>query len=155
MKVILKNDTPRLGPKNTVLDVSDSYAINVLIKKGIADKLTAALEAKINRDKANKAESKELAGSRHLQMIADLQKVASKNSDHTIVSINHNHDNKGHLYGSVTNEEIVSSIYDLLQISINPKQIQISNIIKTTGIHKILIKGNKSEKEMEFNIEVR
>ena len=155
MKVILKNDTPRLGPKNTVLDVSDSYAINVLIKKGIADKLTVALEAKINRDKANKAESKELAGSRHLQMIADLQKVASKNSDHTIVSIKHNHDNKGHLYGSVTNEEIVSSIYDLLQISINPKQIQISNIIKITGIHKILIKGNKSEKEMEFNIEVR
>ena len=143
MKVILKNDTPRLGPKNTVLDVSDSYAINVLIKKGIADKLTVALEAKINRDKANKAESKELAGSRHLQMIADLQKVASKNSDHTIVSINHNHDNKGHLYGSVTNEEIVSSIYDLLQISINPKQIQISNIIKTTGIHKILIKTKK------------
>ncbi len=155
MKVILKNDTPRLGPKNTVLDVSDSYAINVLIKKGIADKLTSALEAKINKDKASRAESKELAVSRHLQMISTLQKVISENSDHTVITIDHKHDDKGHLYGSVTEEQISSAIYDLLKVSIHPKQIQIQKTIKIVGEHKIIIKGSKGEKEAEFTIKVK
>ena len=153
MKVILKNDTPRLGPKNTVLDVSDSYAINVLIKKGIAEKLTPAIEAKINKDKINKAENKELAVSRYLQMINSLQKIASSNGD-ILLTINHRHDEKGNLYGSITIDQIVDAIYKVSGLSLNPKQISLSTSIKTVGQHKISISGDKKEKTVEFKIEV-
>lgn len=153
MKVILKNDTPRLGPKNTILDVSDSYAINVLIKKGIAEKLTPALEAKINKDKISKAENKELAGSRYLQMIATLQKIASANHD-ILLTINHRHDEKGNLYGSITTDQIIDAIYKVSAISLNPKQITLSTSIKTIGHHKISIAGDKKEKTVEFKIEI-
>ena len=154
MKVILKNDTPRLGPKNTILDVSDSYAINVLIKKGIADRLTPALETKIYKDKVQKLANKELSGSKHLQMIESLQKLANNSIDHILLTIKHPHDDKGHLYGSVTTDSIVDAIYNVSKISISPKQIIINSNIKMIGNYKITISGSNGEKSTEFNIVV-
>ena len=41
MKVILKQDVKGSGKKGTVIEVSDGYAKNFLLKKGLAEVATA------------------------------------------------------------------------------------------------------------------
>lgn len=52
MKVILKADVKGSGKKGDVIEVSDGYAKNFLLKKGLAEIATASGINEINQKKA-------------------------------------------------------------------------------------------------------
>ena len=52
MKVILKADVKGSGKKGDIIEVSDGYAKNFLIKKGLADVATASGINEANQKKA-------------------------------------------------------------------------------------------------------
>ncbi len=55
MKVILKADVKGSGKKGDILEVSDGYAKNFLIKKGLAEAATASGINEVNQKKAAQA----------------------------------------------------------------------------------------------------
>ena len=154
MKVILKKDVPRLGPKNTVLDVSDAYAMNVLIKQGLATQVTKGLENKLARDKEEKQYAQQVKGSKHLQLIETLIQKAKLN-DGILFTIKRKSDDKGHLYGAITEAEIVDKVFDVSGLSISQKQVYIKAQIKSLGEQTFVLKAVGNEKDVTFKFEVK
>jgi LSU ribosomal protein L9P len=67
MKVVLMQDVPKLGTKFQVVEVSDGYARNYLIPRGLAQPATPALlkEVEKRRHGSDKRSKGKLSGHKH------------------------------------------------------------------------------------------
>jgi large subunit ribosomal protein L9 len=146
MKVILLRDIARLGQRGEVKEVAEGYAMNVLIKKGDAIHATPAELAKWKSKEDSKLHKKELATSTFAALIDTLRK-----SEITITG--KKSDQKGQLFASIKEADIVSAIYDVAKISVDPRQIIISRAIKSLGTYTISIK--QGGREEPFSISVK
>jgi large subunit ribosomal protein L9 len=139
MKIILQRDIARLGQRGDIKEVSDGYAVNVLIKKGDALQATPAELAKWKQKQEAKIHKKELASSSFAQLIDTLRKgelaISGKKSD-----------SKGQLFASIKEADIADAIFAHAHLSVDPKQIHIASPIKHLGQHEItLTQGDKQE----------
>jgi large subunit ribosomal protein L9 len=132
MKVILLKDVKDIGSADTVKDVSDGYARNYLIPKGvavIADKGTLkALDARL------KIGAEEFEKER-----AELSKIASK-LDGAEINIQVDVGENGKLFGSVTHQDIAQKIYESLGIEVDKKKIVLDQPIKAIGSFEVPVK---------------
>ena len=133
MKVILLQDIAKLGKRGEVKEVADGYAINVLIKKGMALLGTQAELLKWKQKEESKLHKKELETNTFLQLI---QKIHHSNIEITGKKV----DEKGHLFASVHERDIADAIYKVTNFSLDPKQISIPSPIKIKGSHKVELK---------------
>ena len=140
MKVILLKDIAKLGKRGEVKEVADGYAINVLIKKEMALQGTPAELLKWKQKEESKLHKKELETNTFLQLI---QKIHHSNIEITGKKV----DEKGHLFASVHESDIVDAIYKATNFSLDPKQVVISVPIKVKGNHKVELKQG-SQKEI-------
>lgn len=129
MKVILLKDIPDIGPADTLKDVSDGYARNYLIPKGlavIADKGTLkSLDARL-KVKAEELEKHKSA----------LKGIASK-IDGAEINVQVDIGENGRLFGSVTNQDIARKIYESLGIELDKKKIILDQPIKAIGSFEV------------------
>jgi large subunit ribosomal protein L9 len=132
MKIIFLKDVKDIGSADTVKDVSDGYARNYLIPKGvavIADKGTLkSLDARL------KISAEGLEKER-----AELSKIASK-LDGAEIGIQVDVGENGKLFGSVTHQDIAQKIYESLGIEVDKKKIVLDQPIKTTGLFEVPVK---------------
>lgn len=146
MKVILLKDTAKLGKRGDVKDVADSYAINVLIKKGDALQATPSELAKWKAKEEAKVRQKEVAVNTFLSLVEKL-----KQSE--IIIADKKHDEKGQLFAQVKESDIAQAIFSVTGLSIDPKQLHIPTHIKALGRYTVSIQqGGRSA---EFVIIVR
>ncbi|MDE6059313.1 MAG: 50S ribosomal protein L9 [Clostridia bacterium] len=124
MKVILKADVKGSGKKGDLIEVSDGYAKNFLIKKGLAEIATAQgineVSQKRTADAFHKAES-----------IKELKELAAK-IDGTEISLSIRAGENGKVFGSVTTAQIASALLEL-GFDIDKKKISTKDTIKTVG----------------------
>lgn len=124
MKVILKADVKGSGKKGDLIEISDGYAKNFLIKKGLAEIATAQgineVSQKRTADAFHKAES-----------IKELKELATK-IDGTEVSLSIRVGENGKVFGSVTTAHIASALFEL-GFDIDKKKISTKGTIKTVG----------------------
>ena len=132
MKVILKEDVKALGKKGKVYEVSDGYARNFLIPRGLA---VAATEGNV-RDLAHKQKKEDQRIQKEKQMAQDLK---SKIEDMQIV-IRVKVGEKGRLFGSVTNKEIAESLENDHMIKLDKRKNEVRDPIKNIGEHRVFIK---------------
>lgn len=130
MKVILLKDMAKLGKRGDVKEVANSYAVNVLIKKGDALQATPTELAKWKQKYEAKQHKKDKASSLFLQLIDQLKKEA-------VVITSKKADQKGQLFAQVKETDIADAIFTLTKLSVDPKQIHILTPIKSIGIHQI------------------
>lgn len=131
MKVIFVNDVAGVAKRNSVRDVSDGYAVNYLLPKGLAVIATSEkilsldqqqeFEAKYSKKKLNRASG--LSS----QLNNKLIKILSKASP------------TGTLYAAITPEVIVKAVAEQFNISLEPTQIEIVNHLKNIGRHEVKI----------------
>lgn len=139
MKVILQRDIARLGQRGDIKEVADTYAINVLIRKGDAIMVTPAELAKWKQKEDAKAHKKELAVSSFAQLVHALHA-------NEVVITGKKADAKGQLFASVKEDDIADAIFKVSGISIDPKQVGILLPIKSLGHHTVeLRQGGKKE----------
>lgn len=139
MKIILIKDVARLGQRGSIIDVADSFALNVLIPKGQATIGTNAELAKWKQKEDSKKFKKDLETNTFSQLI-------NKIRNEKIIITDKKHEG-GNLFAQIKESDIANAIYKTTKLSIDPKQIIIEKIIKTTGNHKVIIKqGDQSEK---------
>lgn len=131
MKVILREDVDKLGKNNDTVNVSEGYARNFLIPRGLAYEASAGnlrLIAEQNKQK----ESRRLKEKNEAQALAN--KLAHLSC--TIV-MNAGPDDK--LFGAVTAQEI-AKVLQQENISIDRKNICLEDPIKELGVFQVPVK---------------
>lgn len=142
MKVILLKDIAKMGKRGDVKEVADGYAINVLIKKGMALMATPSELLKWKQKADSQNHKKELQTNTFVQLIDKIR-------HEKIVITGKKSDAKGQLFAAIHPDDIADAIFKVTHFSIDPKQITITDIIKSLGVHTVEIKqGAQKEKIM-------
>lgn len=143
MKVILMKDVSKLGQRGSVVEVADSYAINVLIKKGLAVLGTPGEIMKWKQKEESTKHKKEVQVNTFLQLI-------DKINNTKIEITGKKHDGKGQLFASIHASDVTDAIYKATNLSIDPKQVIIDGHIKSLGEYKVKIKQGGQVEEIKI-----
>ena len=131
MKVILKQDVKGTGKKGDILDVSDGYAKNFLLKKGLAEQASSVA---VNSLKLQKAAEER----RRAEEAAAIRALA-KTMDKSKVTLSIKCGENGKVFGSVTSREIAAKLAEL-GYDVDKKKIVLKDPIKTVGDYTIEIR---------------
>ncbi len=132
MKVILKQDVNGLGKKDAIVNVSDGYAKNYLIPRGMAVEATSGNvnEAKNKQQAAIDKKNRELA----------LAKEFAAKLENKTVAIRAKAGESGKLFGAISGKDIADAIKLQYEAEIDKKKIVLHEPIKTAGEHPVEIK---------------
>ena len=131
MKVILTKDVKGQGKKGDVVNVSDGYANNFLLKNGLA---IPANQANVNINNRNKEnEAKRIA-----EETASAKAVAEKLKDVTL-NFSIEMGDRGKAFGSITGKEISEELVKL-GYTIDKKDVNLNKPIKTEGCFEVELK---------------
>ena len=132
MKLILTQDVKGQGKKDQIIEVSDGYARNFLLPRGLAKPADAkAVSDAKNREssKAHKIETEKAAASE-----------VAKQLESITVTILAQAGADGKLYGSVTTKEIGEELQKQHKIAVDRRKITLDTPIKTFGTYKLDVK---------------
>ena len=132
MKVLLIKDVKSLGKAGEVKEVKDGYGKNFLIGKGFAKHATPEILAEHAEEEKQKAQ--DLADE-----IASLKDMAAKLDKAEIIITKKVGDN-GHLFGSITKDEVAQALLEQHNIEIDKKHITDKVAIKEIGEHDLDLK---------------
>ncbi len=124
MKVILKADVKGTGKKGDIVEVSDGYGKNFLVKKGLAEIATASGINEVNQKKA-------AAEFHKAEEIKAMKELASKLNGQTVtvkIKVGEN----GKLFGSVTSQNVAQALIEK-GFDIDKKKIRMDSL-KTIGV---------------------
>ena len=132
MKVILLQDVKGLGKKGQVAKVSDGYARNLLIPKGMAKEATDGNIREL--EKQHEAEVVRVAGAHQAA-----QELANKIALLRVHVVSKGGEG-GRLFGSITGKDIADALAEQHKIEIDKRKIVLESPIKQTGEHVVDIK---------------
>ena len=144
MKLILLEDVKGLGKKNDVVEVSEGYGRNFLLKKKLAKESSAANLNEVKLQKGAQAEHERRA-------LEAAKELSSKLGDKTF-TLKMKAGEGGKLYGAVTNSDISDELKKN-GFDIDKKQVVIKNTIKSVGTFGVRIKLHPKV-SCEINVEV-
>ena len=132
MKVVFLVDVKGTAKKDQIKEVSDGYARNFLIPKGIA----APADKKVINDIKNKEASK---AHRIATERADAEALA-KTLSGKVVKIVAQAGSDGRLYGSVTSKYIAEELEKQFGITVDKRKIALNDPIKAYGRYELDVK---------------
>lgn len=144
MEVILLKDVKGTGKKGETKNVSDGYANNFLIKKGLAKEATPAAKKELSMKK--KAEQREEA-----EILEEAKKQKELLEENPIEIIEKAADD-GRLFGSVTTKQIAKEIQKQLGIKVDKRKIDQALPMRAVGTQSVDIKLHK---EVTADVTVR
>ncbi|MBO4677339.1 MAG: 50S ribosomal protein L9 [Oscillospiraceae bacterium] len=132
MKVILTADVKGQGKKGELKEVSEGYARNYLIPRGLAMKATADnLNALALKEKAKAAQA--------AKEKAQAQEYA-KQLESCVVKVKARGGENGKLFGSVTNKEVADALKEQYGIELEKNRILLEENIKSFGSYELRCK---------------
>ena len=131
MKVILTQDVKGQGKKDDVIEVSDGYARNFLIKNKLAVEATSAM---INSIKIKKAADEH----RRAEEKAAALELAKKISG-TTVAVKIKVGETGKLFGALNTQAVADALKEA-GYDIDRKKIVLPDVTKTVGVYEITVK---------------
>jgi len=132
MKVILQKDVNGQGKKGTMVNVSDGYARNFLLPRGLAVEATA--------DAMNAIKNKEAAEKRRIELERQAALALSKELPNKQVRIQMKAGANGKLFGSVTSKEIAEAMATQHSLELDSRKIVMEEPIKAFGSYEIKVK---------------
>ena len=132
MKVVLLQDVKGQGKKDQIVDVSDGYARNFLLPKGLAAEASGSVLNDIKNKEASKAHKIELEK-------AAARETADKLKD-IKVQIKIKSGGGGRMYGSVTAKDIAEALASQHKITIDRRKLVMDDPIKQYGSYQIDVK---------------
>ncbi len=132
MKVILLEDVKALGKKGQVVEVSDGYGKNFILKKKLG---VEATNANMNDLKLQKAQEEKKAR----ELLEAAQNLAKELEEKSVV-IPMKAGEGGRAFGSVSSKEIAAAYKEQCGMEIDKKKIQLPEAIKTFGTHEVAVK---------------
>ena len=132
MEVILLEDVKNVGKKNEVVEVSDAFARNMIIKKkrGVEANSQTLNDLKLRNKRAEKDAAENLAAAQ--QLAEDLKE---KQVEVTIKA-----GTGGRTFGSVSTKEIAEAVKTQLHLELDKKKMQLTDPIKALGFYDVPVK---------------
>ena len=125
MKVILNKDVKGTGKAGDVVTVSDGYARNMLIPRGLATEATQSNIRQLEKQKAIAAEKKAEEKAAAQELAEKLNKASIKMKIKA--------GEGGRIFGSITSKDIVDAINMQLGMDIDRKKVKLDAPIKQVG----------------------
>ena len=125
MKVILNKDVKGTGKAGDVVTVSDGYARNMLIPRGLATEATQSNIRQLEKQKAIAAEKKAEEKAAAQELAEKLNKASIKMKIKA--------GEGGRIFGSITSEDIADAINMQLGMDIDRKKVKLDAPIKQVG----------------------
>lgn len=132
MIVILKRDVKGTGKAGDVVKVSDGYARNMLLPKGLAEEAT-----KNNVHTLEKAKEKREEEEKQARAAAEKQAEDMKSMK---VVIETKAGEGGKLFGSITSKDIADAIKEQHGLNIDKRKIVLDQPIKEVGVRRVKIR---------------
>ena len=132
MKVILQQDVKGQGKKGELKEVSDGYARNFLLPKGLAEVAT--------QDNLNAMKLRDAAKKKQIEKEKALAQENAKKLEGIVVKIPAKAGDKGRLFGSVTSKEISEALKAQHGIEIEKNKIVQAEPIKSFGSFEVKCK---------------
>ncbi len=131
MKVILKEDVKGSGKKGDIIEVSDGYGRNFLIKKGLAEVATSTA---INEMKQKKISEEH----RRAETVKALKELADRLTG-TGITLSIRAGENGKTFGSVTSQHIASALAEL-GFDVDKKKVLLKDPIKNVGTYDVEVR---------------
>ena len=132
MEVILKKDVKGSGKAGDLVKVSDGYARNFLLPKGLAVPASAAA--------VNEKVTKDAAVAHRIQVELEEAKAAAAKLEGKTVVIAAKAGANGKLFGSITAKELASELSRMTGESIDKKKIVLEADVKSYGEYSFEVK---------------
>ena len=132
MIVILNRDVKGTGKAGEIVKVSDGYARNMLLPKGLAKEATEGNIRSLEKQKAIAAEKLEEQKAAAKEMAAKLEKITLK--------IESKGGDSGKLFGSITSKDIAEALEKQEGMKIDKKKIEMKTPIKQAGETEVTLK---------------
>ena len=129
---ILMKDVKGSGKAGDVVKVSDGYARNMLLPKGLAKEATEGNIRSLEKQKAIAAEKLEEQKAAAKEMAAKLEKITLK--------IESKGGDSGKLFGSITSKDIAEALEKQEGMKIDKKKIEMKTPIKQAGETEVTLK---------------
>ena len=134
MKVILLQDVKKQGKKDQIINVSDGYANNFLIAKGLAVPYTESNKNKLERDLDKRAKAEEQL----ISDMTDLKGVLEKSNIKFKVKTGKD----GRMFGTISSKQISEELKKL-GYDIDKRKITCDHTIEALGTHVVDIELHK------------
>ena len=132
MIVILLKDVKGVGKSGEVVKVSDGYARNMLLPKGLASEATEGNVRNLAKQKAIQEENRQ-------KELAEARALADKIGQIKVTIITKSGEG-GRLFGSITSKDIADALADQHKITIDKRKVVLENPIKHTGDFELDVK---------------
>ena len=132
MIVILLKDVKGTGKAGEVVKVSDGYARNMLLPKGLAKEATEGNVRNLEKQKAIAAVKLEAQKEAAKKQAEEMSKI-------TVVIKSKGGEN-GKLFGSITSKDIAEALEEQQNIKVDKKKIDLANPITQTGDFQVAVK---------------
>lgn len=134
MKVILLKDVKKQGKKGDVVEVSDGYGRNYLIKNNLAKLADGAAlnQLKSKQEAEKRIAAEELAEAKEIQ--------AAIEKEETVVKIAAKTGEDGRLFGTIPSKQIGEELAKQFDIQVDRRKIQLKENLATLGHYNIPVK---------------
>lgn len=132
MKVILTEDVKSLGKKGEIVEVSDGYARNFILKK---KKGVEANSKNLNDLKLKKANEDKIAQEQYEAAVELGKKIEAGQIEVSIKT-----GEGGKAFGSIASKEIATEVKAQMGLDVDKKKVQLKDAIKTLGTHTVPVK---------------
>ena len=132
MIVILKQDVQGTGRAGEVVKVSDGYARNMLIPRGMA---LEATEGNIRSLEKQQALQKKKAAENKAHAEAQAEDLKTKK-----LVIKAKAGDAGRLFGAITSKDVSDALKEQLGYDVDKKKIELENPIKSIGTYTAVLK---------------
>lgn len=142
MKVILLENVKGKGKKNDIIDVSDGYGKNYLIKNKLAILYTQGSKEYLDKEIELKKEEED-------KIVSEFNEIKNKLENKTIIfKVKTGKEDK--VFGNVSTKQIADKL-KTMGYDIDKKCIKIEQNLDALGVHKVKIEVHK---KVIFNINV-
>lgn len=132
MEVILKKDVKGSGKAGDLVKVSDGYARNFLLPKGLAVPASAGA--------MNEKNTKDAAAAHRAQVELDNAKAAAAKLDGKTIVMTAKAGANGKLFGSITAKELAAEIEKMTGETVDKKKILLDADVKAYGGYSFEVK---------------
>ena len=134
MKVILLQDVKKQGKKDQIIEVSDGYAKNFLIKNGLAVQATQTSRNRLEKELDTRKQQEEAR-------IEECKQIAEKlKNEEVIIKVKTGEQDK--VFGNVSSKQICEELKKK-GYNIDKKKILVTHPIDVLGTHKVKIELHK------------